>query len=89
MNKKVFKLLLFIFVIVLPYIGIGQSKKEIKENIPLDSIRLSDPFILADKASKMYYMTGTGGKLWSSKDLQLWSGPYDVVKIDTASWMGP
>ncbi len=56
---------------------------------PLDSIVLSDPFVLADSATQTYYMTGTGGKMWKSKDLAMWAGPYDVVEIDTASWMGP
>jgi hypothetical protein len=36
---------------------------EKKENIPLDSIRLSDPAILADKSTATYYLTGTGGLL--------------------------
>lgn len=77
-----------IFLLLLPCILLAQMKKEIKTNIPLDSIRLSDPFIMADKPSKMYYMTGTGGKLWKSKDLKLWDGPYEVAKIDSTSWMG-
>jgi beta-xylosidase len=64
-------------------------KPEVKENIPLDSIRLSDPAILADKATSTYYMTGTGGLLWKSKDLAKWSGPYVVAKTDPESWMGP
>ena len=64
-------------------------KPEIKENIPLDSIRLSDPFILADKSTSTYYMTGTGGLLWKSKDLGKWTGPYVVAKTDPESWMGP
>lgn len=64
-------------------------KREIKENIPLDSIILSDPDILADKATSTYYMTGSGGLLWKSKDLRLWSGPYQVTKTDPESWMGP
>lgn len=53
-----------------------------------DSIVLSDPCILADSATQMYYMTGTGGRLYTSKDLKMWTGPYNVVKHDTASWMG-
>ena len=57
--------------------------------LPLDSIRLSDPCILADTQTQMYYMTGTGGKLWKSKDLKLWDGPYDVAQTDPHSWMGP
>ena len=53
-----------------------------------DSIVLSDPCILADSATQMYYMTGTGGRLYTSKDLNQWTGPYNVVRHDTASWMG-
>jgi len=62
---------------------------DIKKKVPLDSIVLSDPFILADAATNMYYMTGTGGLLWKSKDLAVWDGPYQVTKTDPASWMGP
>lgn len=36
----------------------------------------------------MYYMTGTGGLLWKSKDLAKWSGPYVVIQTDSTSWMG-
>jgi beta-xylosidase len=57
-------------------------------DVPLDSIRLSDPFILADRASSMYYMTGTGGMIWKSRDLKKWTGPFAVAKTDTLSWMG-
>lgn len=56
---------------------------------PLDSIHLSDPCILADKKTNMYYMTGTGGRLWKSKDLAMWEGPYKVAQTDPDSWMGP
>lgn len=63
-------------------------KPEVKENIPLDEIRLSDPAILADKVTSTYYMTGTSGLLWKSKDLEKWSGPYMVTKTDPESWMG-
>lgn len=59
-----------------------------KSHIPLDSIRLSDPAILADKKTDMYYMTGTGGMLWKSKDLKFWEGPFRVVEHDKNSWMG-
>lgn len=64
-------------------------RQEVKENIPLDSIRLSDPAILADQKTACYYMTGTGGLLWKSKDLARWSGPYAVSQTDPESWMGP
>jgi len=65
------------------------SKPEFKEDIPLDSILLSDPSILADENTSTYYMTGTGGLLWKSKDLRKWTGPYSVTKTDPNSWMGP
>lgn len=55
----------------------------------MDSIVLSDPFILADQKTHMYYMTGTGGMLWKSKDLKLWNGPFRVANTDSTSWMGP
>lgn len=59
-----------------------------REGVPTDSILLSDPFILADSATHTYYMTGTGGLMWTSKNLQTWDGPRNVIEIDTASWMG-
>ena len=66
-----------------------ERRMEIQENIPLDSIRLSDPAILTEKTTSTYFMTGTGGLLWKSKDLRLWTGPYHVAKTDPESWMGP
>jgi len=71
--------------------SIAQHKgtHEIRKNVPLDSIRLSDPFILADHKTNMYYMTGTGGMLWKSIDMKFWDGPYNVAKTDSNSWMGP
>lgn len=62
---------------------------EPRDSVPTDSIVLSDPCVLADKATQTYYMTGTGGLLWKSKDLQYWSGPYRVTETDSTSWMGP
>ncbi len=68
----------------------SQSRQPVlKEDVPLDSIRLSDPCILADRASSLYYMTGTGGWLWKSPDLRKWTGPYQVTATDPDSWMGP
>ena len=70
-----------LLIALFPLIGYTQ--------IPLDSIRLSDPCILADQKTKTYYMTGTGGKMWTSKDLKTWTGPADCVQTDPNSWMGP
>ena len=62
--------------------------RPVRTNVPLDSIILSDPFIIADKKTNEYYMTGTGGMLWKSDDLKLWTGPFVVAKTDSTSWMG-
>ena len=67
----------------------AQRNIRIRKNIPLDSIRLSDPAILADQKTKMYYMTGTGGMMWRSSDLKLWEGPFRVTEFEANSWMGP
>lgn len=44
---------------------------------------------MADQTTSMYYMTGTGGLLWKSKDMKLWTGPYRIAQTDPKSWMGP
>lgn len=67
----------------------GMCQSRAKNHVPLDSIVLSDPCILPDRATMTYYMTGTGGKLWKSKDLRYWDGPYTVAETEPASWMGP
>lgn len=83
-------LALFYFLLPFCFIAFAQEKAVIvKKDIPLDSIRLSDPFILADHKTEMYYMTGTGGMLWKSRDLKLWEGPFQVAQTDPKSWMGP
>ncbi len=68
--------------------GQNRRKPEVKTR-HLSEIRLSDPAILADSVSKTYYMTGTGGMLYTSKDLEYWTGPYFVAMTDSTSWMGP
>lgn len=84
---KTTAILFFLLGFTLVY---AQGRKPVlRENIPLEDILLSDPAILADAETSTYYMTGTGGLLWKSKDLRLWSGPYAVTRTDSASWMGP
>lgn len=82
---KTILLLLFLF----PLCAYSQRKAAFRQHIPTDSIGLSDPFVLADAKTKLYYMTGTGGLLWKSKDLKYWDGPYEVAQPDPNSWMGP
>jgi hypothetical protein len=52
----------------------------------LDSMSMSDPYILADDATRTYYLTGSGGAIYKSKDLKNWAGPYGAY--DTrGTWM--
>ena len=91
LTKMIYRDLVSILVLItlsLPPVFSQQRKTIPNVNIPLDSIRLSDPFILADKKTNMYYMTGTGGQLWKSNNLKQWTGPFKVVQHDTTSWMG-
>ena len=89
MKKSIFIIIAGI-ILFNNYNTFGQGRRfEVREDVPLNDIRLSDPCILADKKTEMYYMTGTGGMMWKSKDLRKWNGPYRVVKTDPESWMGP
>lgn len=88
MKLGVISLLLFL-ISGFQVITAQRKAENFRAQIPLDSIRLSDPCILADDKTKQYYMTGTGGLLWKSKDLKFWNGPYEVLATDPASWMGP
>lgn len=54
----------------------------------LDTMNMRNPFIYLDKEELTYYMTGDGGHVWTSKNLQEWCGPYNVLKIDTTVWYG-
>lgn len=51
-------------------------------------ISLSDPFVFADSTTLTYYLTGTGGQLWKSKDLDFWEGPSTVINTEGSTWMG-
>jgi beta-xylosidase len=86
---KSISLTLILTLSALTHVFAQNTEPTLKTDIPLDSIRLSDPFILADKKTTTYYMTGTGGRLWKSKDLRKWTGPYKVIQTDPTSWMGP
>jgi hypothetical protein len=58
---------------------------EIK-TVSLDDISMSDPFIYPDEETKTYYLTGTGGRLYKSKDLKMWTGPYNIIDL-SGTWM--
>ncbi len=50
-------------------------------------ISLSDPFIMADTQTGMYYMTGTGGGVWTSLDLEMWEGPVYPIGGNKNHWI--
>lgn len=58
----------------------------------LENIRIRDPFILPDKASRTYYLCmsiripGNGVGILTSKDLKKWQGPYTVFQIPDDFW---
>lgn len=54
--------------------------------VTLDDLSMSDPYILADEASRTYYLTGSGGSIYTSKDLNNWTGPYGAYDV-TGTWM--
>jgi len=63
----------------------------------LDAIHLRDPFVLADKARRLYYLYGTtdpnpwdgpatGFDTWRSRDLLEWEGPFPAFRPPEAFW---
>ena len=67
----------------------GTSGLPDSEGIPTDSIYCRDPFIVADRATKTYYLyrssstaEGLGGvEAFTSKDLRTWHGPERVFTV--------
>lgn len=59
--------------------GQNNRNRMFRENVPTVELWLSDPAVLADPATQMYYMTGSGGMQYRSTDLKTWSGPYNVI----------
>ena len=56
------------------------------QTVSLEDISMSDPFIYPDKETQTYYLTGTGGRLYKSTDLKMWTGPYKIIDL-TGTWM--
>jgi hypothetical protein len=53
---------------------------------PLDSLSMSDPFIFPDKKTHTYYLTSSGGNIYKSKDLKMWTGPFPAFDL-SGTWM--
>jgi beta-xylosidase len=86
---------LAVVIFLVPLISQGQNIPGARRpgaagirTVAFDSLSMSDPYILADPATHLYYLTSTGGSVWKSPDLRTWQGPYNVTTVDTTSWMG-
>lgn len=77
-----------------PAVGAGGQRPAIRQPRPepkiqtvsFDDISMSDPYIYPDEKSQTYYLTGTGGRLYKSKDLKMWTGPYPIIDLK-GTWM--
>ncbi|MBQ9173924.1 MAG: family 43 glycosylhydrolase [Bacteroidales bacterium] len=71
--------------------GMAERMRRMREEqnrirtVHFDDLSMSDPFIYADQDTGTYYMTGSGGRQWRSKDLVMWEGPYNVVDL-SGTW---
>lgn len=62
--------------------GFGrQGGAQTVRNTHFNDLSMSDPFIYPDPETKTYYLTSTGGRLYKSKDLVMWEGPYNIIDI--------
>lgn len=56
--------------------------------VAVDTMELANPFVMYERKANMYYMVGDGGCMWTSADLRVWNGPYNVLKIGDEVWYG-
>ncbi len=68
-----------------PAFGAPRPEPQIR-TVSFEDLSMSDPFIYADGKSRTYYLTGTGGRLYESKDLETWTGPYSIIDLE-GTWM--
>ncbi|MBO7301274.1 MAG: family 43 glycosylhydrolase [Bacteroidaceae bacterium] len=98
--KQVVTILSFAVSLLLFIVGCKGGEKVVPEwellppegcvvdTVCIDTMDVRNPYIRYDYSSDMYYMVADGGYMWRSKDLTLWNGPYDILRWDTASWIG-
>jgi len=85
---------------VLAFAGLSHAQIAVKENLGIQDFRVHDPWMLADQSSRTYLLytaSGpqaspdhrSGGVVYKSKDLKIWSGPYVVFEVPDGSWADP
>ena len=78
----------------------ASTKIGVRSNLALSDFYAHDPFILADKANKTYYLytamgprqspTGRAGVIvYKSADLKSWEGPHVVFTVPDGLWANP
>ncbi|MBQ6045080.1 MAG: family 43 glycosylhydrolase [Bacteroidales bacterium] len=56
--------------------------------VHFNDLSMSDPYIYPDPVSRTYYLTSTGGRLYKSKDLVMWEGPYEIMDLTGTPYEG-
>lgn len=54
--------------------------------VAVDTFEISNPFVLYERKSNRYYMTGDGGGMWVSENMREWTGPYSVLLTGKDVW---
>jgi len=65
------------------------DSSEIPKTNQLTDIRMRDPFVLTDPATRLYYLVGSSGqgvRVFTSKDLATWVGPQMIFSTPTNLW---
>jgi len=68
-----------------PSASVTDTEREIVTTT-LDDLNMSDPYVYADDATQTYYLTSSGGSIYTSEDLKNWTGPYGAYDV-TGTWM--
>lgn len=53
--------------------------------VHFNDLTMSDPYIYPDPETETYYLTSSGGRMWKSKDLVMWEGPYNIIDL-SGTW---
>lgn len=62
----------------------NQNRNQVR-TVHFNELSMSDPYILADEATKTYYLTSSGGRMYKSKDLIMWEGPFNIIDL-SGTW---
>ena len=49
--------------------------------VHFNDLVMSDPFIYPHPETQTYYLTSSGGWMYKSNDLKMWTGPYNIIDI--------